>query len=548
MGLGGLGGCGWGHPPRPAPAAPLPAPTTRSTYVPAGLAAEQDLAGPPPLAYARTATASDLDDALLDVLGEAEDVGVLASEAVPPILAVTGTVTFDLPMSEDERVHYWVEFLQNRGRKSFTRWLSRSTRYVPLFWEILAQYDLPKDLVFLAMIESGFSPRAYSWAHAAGPWQFMPYTGRRYGLEVGFWVDERRDFEKATHAAARYLSVLHDMFGHWWLAMAAYNAGPGKVRRAIRRTGTDDFWRLSRTYRLRRETKHYIPKLLAAARISKAPERYGFGDVEYQPPLAWEVLTVTVATDLGTLAKACGLDSGEALEDLNPELRCEVTPPGRAYPLRVPPKTAARCREGLAALNPALRMTYRYARLEEGETLAALAARHRTRPEVILAFNRIDEAQLASLGELVVPVPLYAAEEVAIVTPDPKMFRGGIYRPDGQQLIVHRVRPGDSLWRIARRYRVSLRKLRLWNGLWRTSTLSIGQRIKVFVRAGPGRSARGSGAAQKKGKSSKSHIVRSGESLWSIATEYGLTVEDLRRKNRLEVGAVLQPGQRLRID
>lgn len=499
------------------------------------------------MARVRTSSLAQAPDGL-EVLGEGEEDDALAEgPAVASVLAVTGTVTFDLPMSDDERVLYWVDFLSQRGRRSFARWLGRSTRYVPLFWSILEQYNLPKDLVFLSMIESGFSPRAYSWAHAAGAWQFMPYTGRRFGLKVGFWVDERRDFVKATHAAAQYLSRLHAMFDDWWLAMAAYNAGPGRMRSAIRRLGTQDFWKISRSRHLRRETKHYVPKLLAAAVVAKQPERYGFEDVTYLPPLTWEVLTVTVATDLQTLSKACGLASEKPLLQLNPELRCGVTPPGQAYALRVPKETEHTCRAGLLALNPAVRMTYRYALLKEQETLQSLAERHHTTGAAILSFNRMQPEQLGDLAEIVVPVPLLEADRAPLLTPDPKLFRGGIYRPDGQQLIVHRVRSGDSLWRIARRYRVGVRKLRLWNGLWRGRSLRVGQRIKVFVGRGRAPSARSYRSKKTPGKVPASHRIRSGQSLWSVAERYGLSVEALRRLNKLAEGAILQVGQVLRL-
>lgn len=475
-------GCGWGHPAaRPAPP-PVPA-IEAGLWPPAGALAHAEGLGarylpPPSAAEAETSSVASI---------AAEEPLLPGERVVEPVLTVTGTVvTFDLPMSDDPMVEAWVERLQRGGRKrAFKKWLGRSTRYVPLFWEILEQYDVPKDLVFLSMVESGFSPRAYSWAHAAGPWQFMPYTGRRFGLEVGFWVDERRDFVKSTHAAAQYLSRLHALYdGDWLLAMAAYNGGPGKVSRALRRTGAEDFWTIARTWRLRRETRNYVPKILAAARVSKQPEVFGFEDVAYLPPLEWGTVTVTVATDLEALAGMCGLDEVEVLGRLNPELRCGVTPPGRAYALRVPKGAEAACAAGLRALNPAVRTTYRYHLLRPQETLEDIAIRYRTTAAAILRFNRMDPEQLHDTDELIVPVPYLDADEVPFVVPDPRKFRAGSYRPDGQQLLVHRVRSGDSLWRIARRYRVSLRKLRLWNGLWRSNNLRIGQKLKIYLGRG----------------------------------------------------------------
>lgn len=415
-----------------------------------------------------------------EVLAELE-----AEDVVTPILAAEGVVSFDLPMADDPRVQRWVDYLSGRGREWFARWLERSTRYVPIFWEIFDEYDLPRDLVFVSMVESGFSPRAYSVAHAAGAWQFMPYTGRHYGLRIGFWIDERRDFEKSTHAAARYLAELYDTFDDWHLALAAYNAGPGRVRRAIRGTGSANFWRISRTWRLRRETKHYVPKILAAARIAKEPDRYGFGGVTYLPELEWDTMTVTVATDLKTLTAACGLNPDDgSLALLNPELRCGVTPPGRAYPMRVPLELRTTCASGIRAIPPSERFTYRYYPIGRVDSLRRIARRFRTTRAAIVAFHGVPEREIMSLDELVVPVPLERAAEVPFIEPDHRRYRPSHYRPEGQRLIVHRVRRGESLWRIARRYGVSIRKLRLWNGLWRQNHLRVGQRLRVYVGRG----------------------------------------------------------------
>jgi membrane-bound lytic murein transglycosylase D len=417
---------------------------------------------------------------------EEDDPLLALSEKVAPVLAVTGTVvTFDIPMAEDERVDQWVDFLTGRGRGWYEKWLGRSTRYVPLFWEILDQYGLPRDLILLSMIESGFSPSAYSWAHAAGAWQFIPGTAREYGMHVGFWLDERRDFEIATHAAARYLKRLYRYFDNdWYLAWAAYNAGMRKVSRAIQRMKTRDFWRLSRSYHLRRETSHYVPKLLAAAKIAKQPDRYGFGEVQYLPPLRWDVLTVTVATDLQTIAKACGLADTVEIGTLNPALRAEVTPPGREYPLRVPRGRKTTCETGLRSIPLAERVTYRYCELKPKDSLAAVAKRYQTTPQAILEYNKIEESQFRDFDELIIPVPLAKADLVPIVEPPVNRFRTGRYSPDGVQMIMVEVRPGDSLWKIANRYRVSLKKLRLWNGLWKSSRLRAGQKLRVYIGQG----------------------------------------------------------------
>lgn len=416
-----------------------------------------------------------------DVLDELDQEG---GKKIASILAVTtGTVTYDIPTFQDEKVDQWIAYLMGRGRHWYEIWLSRSTRYVPIFQPILEQYGLPKDLIFLAMIESGFSPNAYSWAHAAGPWQFMPFTGKRYGLEVGFWVDERRDFVAATHAAAKYLKKLFHEFGDWYLAWAAYNAGEGKIESAIRRSGTKDFQKIAKTRLLRRETKHYVPKLIAAAMVSKQPTRYGFENIEYLAPFEWEVVTVTTATDLKTLARACGDEKLEdELKTLNPSLRRYVTPPGTKWDLRVPKSKSGACTAGLASIPSNERITYRYHRVQKGDTPATIAKKYSTTPEALLAFNNLDPKRLRNFDEIVVPIPASKDAEIPIMRPAERDVRtgGGGYVPEGASVVVHRVGSGDSLWKIALRYRVTVQKLMQWNGLWRGSKLQIGQAIRIY--------------------------------------------------------------------
>lgn len=423
----------------------------------------------------------DMEAERADERAALDEIEAGAPKKIVSILAVTGTVTYDIPVSEDEKVGQWISYLMGRGRHWYEIWLARSTRYVPIFQPILEEYGLPKDLIFLAMIESGFSPNAYSWAHAAGPWQFMPYTGKRFGLEVGFWVDERRDFVASTHAAAKYLKLLYKDFGDWHLAWAAYNAGEGRIGTALRRSGAKNFWALSKTRHIRRETRHYVPKLIAAAIVSKQPTRYGFENIEYLAPLEWETVTVTTATDLKTMARACGDEAlEEQLKGLNPALRRYVTPPGASWELRVPKGKATTCTEGLDAIPGEQRITYRYHRVAKGDTAASIAKKMMTTEEALLAFNNVDAKRLHLFDEIVVPIPASKQAEVPIIKPIDKFARGSSYAPEGGDVIVHRVAPGDSLWRIASRYRVSLKKLRLWNGLWSGAKLQVGQAIRIY--------------------------------------------------------------------
>ncbi len=265
--------------------------------------------------------AETLEDNLL-LSGLGEEPPEEAGETVP------SEVSFDFPVVENEKVRYYLDYFSGRGHAVVTRWLERSARYLPMIHEIFAEEGLPLDLAYLAMIESGFNNNAYSWAHAVGPWQFISSTGKLYGLNHDWWMDERRDPVKATRAAARHLRDLHQMFdGDWYLAAAAYNAGAGRIRRAIRHFDSTDFWTISQGTHLAKETRHYVPKLLAAMLIAKEPEKYGFFELNYQEPLTFETVTVETTTDLEVVARLCGASLDE-IKRLNPELKRWSTPPG----------------------------------------------------------------------------------------------------------------------------------------------------------------------------------------------------------------------------
>ena len=239
-----------------------------------------------------------------------------SDDDIGPLLGSTDIQNFDIPIVFNDAVKYYVRYFTNEKKKVFANWLRRSRRYVPIITEILRKNNMPEDLVYLAMIESGFNPKAYSPANACGPWQFIYATGGRYGLKVNYWIDERRDPEKSTVAAAKYLRDLFKQFGHWYLAAAGYNAGEGRIERAIVKHNTNDFWELYKYNTLPQETKNYIPQLIAAAIIAKEPEKYGFGSISFQDPIRFVEVNVPPATPLTAIAKASSvdLDSCEILQ------------------------------------------------------------------------------------------------------------------------------------------------------------------------------------------------------------------------------------------
>lgn len=243
---------------------------------------------------------------------------------------------FDIPVVYNKAVKKWMNYFLNRGRGFFERYSARAGVYAPILGKILDEYGLPRDLIFLAMAESGFQTGAKSWAKAVGPWQFMPYTGKRYGLKIDWYRDERRDPIKATIAAAKYLRKLYGDFGSWELAAAAYNAGEGKVGRAIRRYRTENFWNLRKGPYLKSETKNYVPKIMALAIIGKNLKSFGFGDIDFHDPLDFEEIDVEPMTDLYKIAESLDVDF-EEIQRLNPEILRWFTPPNiEKYKLRIP--------------------------------------------------------------------------------------------------------------------------------------------------------------------------------------------------------------------
>ena len=375
---------------------------------------------------------------------------------------------YEIPLETNEAVEWWIDRFRTGIPRRFEAYLHRAGRYEDMVRSKLRRAGLPEDLLYMALIESGMNPNAYSRAAAVGMWQFIASTGRRYGLEVSYWIDERRDPVKATDAAIAYLSDLYDEFGSWYLAAAAYNAGEGRVRWGISRTGSDDYWDLVDARVLRRETRNYVPKLIAAALIARSPDRYGFSDVEKADRLTYDVVTVPDATSLDVVARAAGVSEGE-IERLNPQFRRHVTPPGREARVKVPEGTARAFRTNYEEIPSSERVTWLVHRVTRGQTLSHIAERYGTSVRSILAANDGLRPRRLQIGQrLVVPRMGRHRGQVAAGS--------AAERPDGPTTVV--VRRGDTLWSIARRYDVSTGQLMAWNGL-QTSKIRPGDRIEV---------------------------------------------------------------------
>ncbi len=414
-----------------------------------------------------------------------------------------------LPAEVKAQVQQYVDYFTNRGRKHVRRWLNRSSRYVPMMKRIFLEHGLPPDLVYVSMIESGFNPFAVSRARAVGMWQFISPTGRRYDLKITRYVDERRDPEKATRAAARYLGDLYEIFESWDLALAGYNAGEGKIGRGVRRHSTDNFWEIRKTRFLRRETKDYVPKYLAALMIAKNPAKYGFTHLSYEQPARYEVVDVGGGVSLRAAARACGVTQ-EDLRQLNPELRRSVTPPGSSYALRIPASSGREAHTRLAALKAESRKVASIGRhrVRRGETLSTIARRY-----------GVSTRALARANNMGLRDTLRAGRKIRIPGLGRKSAKVAVGKAG-----VHVVKRGDTLGMIARRYGVSAKALARANNMRTTGILRTGISLQI---PGPSRQA-------SKGKKERTvYVVKRGDTLAGISARFDTTVSDLMQHNGL---------------
>ena len=318
---------------------------------------------------------------------------------------------FDIPIVVNARVEQFIQCFQTTLREKFVTWLARSGKYIPIMKRLLREQGLPEDLVYMALIESGFDPYAYSRSKAVGPWQFIYLTGKRYGLKVNWWVDERRDPEKSTIAAAKYLKDLYETFACWYLAAAGYNAGEYKIIKAIKRYRTEDFWTLTKVGYLKRETKDYVPLMIAAALVAKDPEKYGFTDVEYQKPLRYERVKVPELTGLSLVAKACEA-SLEEIKDLNPELRRGVTPPNENdYEIKIPFGRKDLFEVTFQILQAFEKFEFKTHLVKKGETLKGIAKLYRVDIEPLLEINHLNKTSRISTG-MALFIPVSKDEEI----------------------------------------------------------------------------------------------------------------------------------------
>jgi membrane-bound lytic murein transglycosylase D len=442
----------------------------------------------------------------------------------------------DLPLMMTDPVAGYINYFSTRGRGTLERALARSGRYQEMVRGILREEGVPQDLIYLAQAESGFHSLAVSRAGARGMWQFMASRARGYGLERSWWIDDRQDPEKATRAAARHLRDLYKEFGDWYLAMAAYNSGPGTVQSAVKRTGYADFWELYRRNVLPKETRNYVPIILAVTIMAKNPEQYGLEKIDRDKPVPYDAVKIAYPIDLRLVAECVDASAAE-LQELNPSLLRLTTPKDREFELHIPAGTKEKFTAAVAAIPTDKRVWWRYHKVQGSDTLASIARTYHTTAKAIAEANNLDDDLVAPDTRLIIPI-----------APGKYSEKGSYARA----ITRYRVRKGDTVETVAENFAVPAKMVRGWNHL-KGSSLAGRKVLYLHLPVTPAagetqvaathssKSASHRAATQVASKSGLvHHKVKSGETLSSIANSYNTTVAALQRDNRHV--ATLRPG------
>ncbi len=456
-------------------------------------------------------------------------------------LSVIKMTKYDMPITINRYVLNVIHFYLKRHKKRFAIYLGRSRKYADMVNRILAEEGLPADLAYLPLIESGYSPKAYSWAHASGLWQFIKPTGKHYGLKINWWLDERRDPEKSTRAAAKYLKKLYNQFGSWELALASYNAGENRVERAVKRQKTKDFWKL----RLPRQTRNYVPAFMAATILAKNYKFYGF-DVpeeteekkEYEP-----YLIKKRSIGLKRIANYLNINYKE-LANANLELRRKTVPYLKdGYYIKLPKGKGAELELALQNHKPKLR---RYVSgvdeytVERGDTLYGISKAYNVSLYDLIAVNDLGNGNYIRPG-FKIRLPVYDASSKRVSRHRKKSRSLASVRKKGYSRSSYKVKRGDTLGKIARRFNVSLSSLKRWNNIRNVRHLRVGKKIVIYKKSGVSLHAK---------KSSSKHItytVRRGDTLGKIARRFNVRLSSLKKWNKIRNSRYLKVGKKITI-
>lgn len=465
---------------------------------------------------------------------------------------LSGDVVFDFPVVLNNKVDMYLKLFQNKQREQFGRWLARSAMYRPMMEKELEKAGLPKDLAYLAMIESGYNELACSSAKAIGLWQFMQATGKQYNLHVDKYVDERRDPLKSTMAAASYLSDLYREFGDWYLAVAAYNGGPGTIRGGLRKHKVDNFWDLAGKDYLHLETKRYVPKLIAALLIAKEPEKYGFTDISYYKPLRYNTLTVGPGMSLEAIALISDSTTKE-IKSLNQELKLGKTPLNRdQYEVKIPYATAEIAMKNLSRLHSIVSTGYKNHKVKKGDTLSSISKKYNINKTTLLKVNDLHNNKLANGRNLRIPYNTIVYQLL------PEGSSQAVTASQNN-LILHRIKPGDSISKISKQYNVPPELIVGWNGLKNVHSIRAGQQLALYIDDGRARKTEeiiaevaSVTADKKKSKISISEApyewynVQNGDTLWTISKKFSTSTADIKKLNNLKSN-LIHPGSQLKL-